>query len=352
MMPEVYIFNPSATDPEAAINALLDTIRPSFVFSVVNAAFSASLLTLFVILLALSTKESRRRVVFRLNVFAICLVLIMGVLTGLTNGKVVVGQLNWLPPSVPLAAITFTIFPPLLCDSILLTRLFALYPLSSTPRVTLLKIFAFPFCIKCARVVVLALLFNNYVRSATTVASVLLNEATTFFRNPYMVAEWAMQIADNMYSVTLFLYNLRARTDSIKRATGMPARIRQIFYISAANFVFPLIFNIVLIIANTAFATTAQLLLAGELLWLVNSYVTVIGVLCATVWFSRSEWVRTRNEPLSDNAFSLKLNLQRVRDTGRECRSELLVVGKRFSAPDMVDLEAEPVTAEDKYYAV
>ncbi|KIK29900.1 hypothetical protein PISMIDRAFT_671884, partial [Pisolithus microcarpus 441] len=50
-----------------------------------------------------------------------------------------------------------TVFPPVLSDSILLTRLSALYPLSSTSLVTLLKIFTFPFCIKCARIVVLTL---------------------------------------------------------------------------------------------------------------------------------------------------------------------------------------------------
>ncbi|KAI6146227.1 hypothetical protein BKA82DRAFT_4158692 [Pisolithus tinctorius] len=66
----------------------------------------------------------------------------------------VIGLAYWFPESVPSAGAAFTIFPPLLCDLILLTRLFALYLLSSTPPTTLLKIFAFPFCIKCAQVVV------------------------------------------------------------------------------------------------------------------------------------------------------------------------------------------------------
>lgn len=60
------------------------------------------------------------------------------------NGKAVVDPFN--PVSVTgvyLAAVVFTVFLPLLYDSILLTRLFALYPLSSTPLNTLLKIFAF-----------------------------------------------------------------------------------------------------------------------------------------------------------------------------------------------------------------
>ncbi|KAI6024554.1 hypothetical protein EDC04DRAFT_2553394, partial [Pisolithus marmoratus] len=92
---------------------------------------------------------------FRLNVFAICIILTMGVLVGIGNGMNIVSQSSQGPTSFYIAPMVFTIIPPLLCDSILLTCLFALYPLSGTPPATLLKIFAFPFCIKCTRVVVL-----------------------------------------------------------------------------------------------------------------------------------------------------------------------------------------------------
>ncbi|KAI6015611.1 hypothetical protein EDC04DRAFT_572440 [Pisolithus marmoratus] len=326
----------SATDPEAIINGFVDFIHPAFVVSVANTAFSASLFTLFVVLLALSTKESRRRTIFRLNVFAICLVLTMGVLVGFSNGKIVLGQLYWLPERDYVAAIAFILFTPLLCDSILLTRLLALYPLSTTRRATLLKIFAFPFCVKCARVVALV---HYLVELSADV-----EDYNAFFRNPNLTAEWAMQIADNMYSVSFFLYNLHVRTSSIKCTVGMPARIRQIFYISAANFVFPLIFNIALIIFITATAATNQLAVIGGLLVLVNSYVTVMGVLCATVWFSRSKLARTRAKPLPDGMFSLKPNLGRVYDNGRKCGSEIMVVGERSDTPGTTDLEAGPVT--------
>ncbi|KAI6136091.1 hypothetical protein F5141DRAFT_1072398 [Pisolithus sp. B1] len=238
----------------------------------------------------------------------------MSILVGFCNGKVVLGQSYWLPESLPSAGIAFTLFPPLLCDSILLTRLFALYPLSSTPPATLLKIIAFPFCVKCARIVVVTL----YIRSA------VLEGYTPFIRDPNLIAEWTMQIADNMYSVSLFLYNLHIG--------GIPACIRQIFYISAANFVFPLIFNIVLIVFFTTIATAGQRLLIGELLVLINSYITVLGVLCATVWFSRSEQIRTRNEPLPRDMFSPKPTLGRVHDDSGQFRSEIVVIGRRRPA--------------------
>ncbi|KAI5999844.1 hypothetical protein F5J12DRAFT_269960 [Pisolithus orientalis] len=317
----------STTDQRAIINGFVNAIRPCFIFAIADVALSASLFTLFVFLLALSTKESRRRLVFRLNVFAICLVLTTSVLVNFTCGKSILGQGYWLPNSIPDAATAFTVFPPFACDSILLTRLFALYPLSSTPRITLLKIFVFPFCIKCARVVVLILFFIDYVRSAIG------THFNPISHNPYLFAELTMQIADNLYSVSLFLYGLRVRTGLIRRAGRMPARIRRIFYIAAANFVFPLIFNIVLIIS----ITTTQLSVTSDLLLLINNFVTVMGLLCATLWFSRSEWVRTRHEPLADGMSPLTLDLRRVHDEGRMHRIETVAAFERLATPDIAD---------------
>ncbi|KAI6015612.1 hypothetical protein EDC04DRAFT_2903712 [Pisolithus marmoratus] len=341
----------SATDPQATINEIIDSIYPAFILSVANAAFCASLFTLFVALLALSTKESRRRLVFRLNVFAICIVLSMGVLVGFGDGEITVNQADPLPAGGPIASAALTVFPPLLFDSILLTRLFALYPLSSTRPATLLKIYTFPFCVKCARVAVLTRFLNEY---ATYVRSATAEDPNPWFHNPNLIAEWTMQIADNMYSVILFLYNLHARTDLIKRG-GMPARIRQIFYVSVANFVFPLLFNIILII----YIMTNQSFVGG-LLIMINNYVTVMGVLCATVWFSRMEWVRSRNDPLSDDMFGLEPSFRMIHDASRK-RESKVVLGKVSSTPDTADLDAGPVrdgerpatlTGKDEYCIV
>ncbi|KAI5998186.1 hypothetical protein EDD15DRAFT_301149 [Pisolithus albus] len=324
-LPHVTSLMSSATDSETIINDYIEGIRPAFVILITNTAFSSSLFTLLVVLLALSTKESRRRVVFRLNVLAICIVLTMAVLVGYGDGKIVLNEIDQLSTALYIASMALTVFPPLLSDSILLTRLFALYPLASTSLVTLLKIFAFPFCVKCARIVVLTFYLKDYSTALIT------GNGNPWYRNPNLIAEWAMQIADNTYSVTLFLYNLRLRTSSMKRG-GMPARIRQIFYISAANFVFPLLFNIVLIIC----IATVQSFDAAALLLLINNYVTVMGVLCATVWFSRSEWVRSRNEPLSDNLLSPEPScLRKVHDAERTFGSETAVSGKESTTFDM-----------------
>ncbi|KAI6032526.1 hypothetical protein EDC04DRAFT_2233735 [Pisolithus marmoratus] len=187
----------SVTDSEATINAFVNAIHPTFDYIIAATACSACLFTLFVILIALSTEESRRRLIFRLNALAICLVLMTSILTGLVNGKAIIDPFNPVATSTYLALIIFAIFPPLLYDSILLTRLIALYPLSNTPLATLLKIFALPFCLKCTRVVVLTLFLNDHVETATA-EGLTLAATSTWFRNPYLITEWAMQIADNI----------------------------------------------------------------------------------------------------------------------------------------------------------
>ncbi|KIK29944.1 hypothetical protein PISMIDRAFT_671912 [Pisolithus microcarpus 441] len=182
---------PSATDAESIINEYVKHIQPFFLILVANTALSASLFTLLVVLLTLSTKESRRRPVFRLNVLAICIALTMGIMFGFGDAKGILKGANQLSAAYYLTSMAFIIFAPLLSDSILLTRLFALYPLSSTSWVTLLKIYAFPFCVKCARIVVLILFLNDYSKIFIT------RDGIALFSNPNLIAEWALQIADN-----------------------------------------------------------------------------------------------------------------------------------------------------------
>ncbi|KAI6045884.1 hypothetical protein EDC04DRAFT_2888471 [Pisolithus marmoratus] len=244
----------SVTGSEVAIDTFIDEIRPSFNYIVADAACSGCLFTLLVVLLGFSTKESRRRLVF---------------------------QLNWEGNSRPVQSGVN--------ESLLLL-------LSSLSTRRYLKIFAFPFCIKCARVAVLALWFNDYVKFGSTIQALVQNQGAIWYRNRNMTAEWTMQTADNLYSVSFFLYNLHVRTSSIRSVSGISERIRQIFYISAANFVFPLLFNIAQIILITADRSPYT----GSLVLLINNFVTVIGILCATLWLSGSEWVRGHKEALAD----------------------------------------------------
>lgn len=335
----------SVTGSESTINAFVDAIHPSFDYLLSCTAFSACLFTLLVVLFAFSTKESRRRVVFRLNVFAICLTLILGILTGLSNGKAITDPFDQVSKNVYIATAAFAVIPPLLYDSILLSRLFALYPVSSTPPATLLKIFAFPFCVKCARIVVISVGLSNYVKSGLNTSSLVQDQLATWFRNPMPIAEWSMQVADNLYSVSLFLYNLHVRTAPVHRtASGIADRIRQIFYISVANFVFPLMFNIAQIVS----VTTDHSPTTGAVLVLINNYVTVMGVLCATLWFSGTEWVRAHNQPQSEDSFPLHAKLGRMHGASGKSGDDILVIGGRSLGADTTNSDVGLMKGSDR----
>ncbi|KAI6149391.1 hypothetical protein BKA82DRAFT_4128613 [Pisolithus tinctorius] len=178
----------------------------------------------------------------------------MGVLMGLTTLKYILEPFSQVSASVFIATVVFLYFLPLLYDSILLTCLFALYPLGSMPPTTLVKIFALPFCIKCARVAIITIAVLDYVWSGIMTNTLTQNnESSAWFHDPYMIAKWTMQIIDNLYSISFFLYNLHVHTLLINRGEH----------------------------------TTMHL--CGVLL-LINSYVTVMGVMCVTLWSSGSEW--------------------------------------------------------------
>ncbi|KAI6102959.1 hypothetical protein F5141DRAFT_241174 [Pisolithus sp. B1] len=101
-----------------------------------------------------------------------------------------------------------------------------------------------------------------------------------------------------MYFVSFFLYKLHVRTRLIKRGKSvhyssdglnvtMPcldmqhAALQDVyarFYIAVSNFVFPLIANAALIIS----IMTDPSVTTGASLMLVNNYVTIMGIMCAT----------------------------------------------------------------------
>ncbi|KAI5998253.1 hypothetical protein EDD15DRAFT_311454 [Pisolithus albus] len=325
---------------EEVVNAYISFVQPSFDIILAGTALSACLSTLLVTLFVFSTRETRRHVVFRLNVLAICLAMTLGILIGLACGKLILDPFNPMWKRFYAAGVAFALYPPILYDSILLTRLFAIYPLSTTPSVTLVKIFAFPFCVKCARVVALSLFFNEYIKYGFTPQAIAQHQDDTWYRNPKITAEWVMQMLDNLYSVSLFLYNLHIRTSLVRRVGGISERIRQVFYISVANFVFPLFFNVAQIILDM----TDRQSTAGAVVIVTNHYVTVIGVLCATLWFSGSEWARTRrSQPISARGLSGKSNSGRVHGSSGEKRGEIMVVEKSLSTLDTGSLEAGPV---------
>ncbi|KAI6037721.1 hypothetical protein EDC04DRAFT_2112489 [Pisolithus marmoratus] len=291
----------NSTSQEVIIANFVENIHAPFTFVIVVTSLCACLVSLLVVLFVFSTADLRRRLIFRLNVIAICFTLILGVLNFVVSGSAILRPFNPIPDSLYVATIVFAIFPPVFYDSILLTRLLALYPVERTPMSTLVRVLAFPLCVKCGRLLVLSLYIHQYLIITPDLTSLTMHAEATWFRNPYLTTEWTLQTFDNLYSSGFFLCKLQSTRRTSSRLTldlfsfpqtsEIGRRMRQILYISAANFVFPVLFNIGQIIC----ITTDRSFYVGTMLLLANSYVSVIGVLCATIWVSGGHYVQRHN---------------------------------------------------------
>ncbi|KAG6329915.1 hypothetical protein ID866_9175 [Astraeus odoratus] len=295
----------TSEETEAIITGFIDGIRAPYTFATLTTSLSACLVTLLVVMFVFSTSESRRRLIFRLNVVAICFALMLGVLNLFVDASAILRPFNPVPQSLYITTIVFALFPPVFYDSILLTRLLALYPVDRTPLPTLVGVLTFPLCVKCGRLIVLSLYMRDYVNSSPDVASLAAHAEATWFRNPYITSEWTLQMFDNLYSSGFFLLKLHTQSAgvspvrlvvdsfefSLPQVGSIGKRIKQIFYISVANFVFPVLFNIGQIVC----ITTDTSYYSGTVLLLTSSYVSVIGVLCATIWVSGGDYFRRHN---------------------------------------------------------
>ncbi|KAI5995815.1 hypothetical protein F5J12DRAFT_785583 [Pisolithus orientalis] len=263
------------SDIQAIITGFIDAVRPQYILVVATAPFCGCLLTLLVILFAFSTPESRSFLVFKLNVIAILVALVTSILNSYLN---MLGFLEPFAPDIALSTcFTFALFAlgsPLFYDSILLLRVLAFYPIRSTPLLMLAKVLTVPILVKCGRLVCLEFtdvstqtqslfLHDYYVEFATY------GPVTDWFRNPYVTSEWGLQVIDNIYSCGFFLYKLYIHDSKISKfrsGSNMIHLIRNVFLVSCANFVFPVIFNIaqmICITTNRSYSTTTVLLLGN-----------------------------------------------------------------------------------------
>lgn len=294
----------STVSPEAIITNFVEGIRDPLTFVLVITSLCACLITLLIVLFVFSTRELRKRLIFRLNVIAICFALTLGVLNFIVSGSAILRPFDPVPQSLYITTIAAALLPPVFYDSILLTRLLALYPVDRTPLPVLIRILAFPICVKCGRLVVLSLYVWHYAGESRDLATFSAHAQATWYRNPFVTTEWTLQMFDNLYSSGLFIYQLHTQSAqmspvaygshvfSFPEVGNIGKRIREIFYISVANFVFPVLFNIGQIICITADPS----FYLGTLLLLSNTYVSVIGVLFATIWVSGGEYVRRQTE--------------------------------------------------------
>ncbi|KAG6816332.1 hypothetical protein H0H93_008184 [Arthromyces matolae] len=266
-------------------------IQPGLTFSLLAAFFGGILIPLLIFLFLFTTPAARRHPVFILNVAI--------VIFGLAFAGLNVGE-QWksmvTPDSPPgdkliFATIVFDVILPIIIDSVLLFRLLAFYPPMTTPRATFIQVLTFPVLVKCGRLASVTL-FLHQMNQTDGQGSIAILAGQLWFRNPYMISEWFLQIADNLYSTLFFFWKLRKFSRGNDKSgfrvqnKSLLAKLRGIFIIALANFVFPLFLNItqlIFIFQDRDYARGTEILLA-------NLYISIFGVLFATVWASARAW--------------------------------------------------------------
>ncbi|THU91849.1 hypothetical protein K435DRAFT_758739, partial [Dendrothele bispora CBS 962.96] len=271
----------------------IEAIRPSLNFILVLTPLGAALVPLIFTLFYFSTPQTRRHPVFILNILACCCGICEAAINAALETKQILYPLEPVSKELLTAVIAFTIVSPLFIDSVLLFRVLAFYPVSSTPRHVLFSILALPVLVKCGRFVAVVMYLHSFTNSSGKLPSVLLASQSTWPRNPYTMTEWTLQMIDNLYASSMFLYKLwqyqRPASNTVMiRSKNLLAHIRSLFLIALGNFVFPVIMNI----ATIVLVATDPSFINGTYILLSNNYVAILGIVFATIWTRKYNWNR------------------------------------------------------------
>ncbi|KAK0432685.1 uncharacterized protein EV420DRAFT_1284203 [Desarmillaria tabescens] len=298
--------------PPAGFNYLA-VIRPSLKLMLLCSAWSSALVPLLFALFLFSSRSLRRTPIFMLNVVSIIMGLALGVLAYYNGVSVIAFH-------ILLSGVTYEFFInalPLFTESILVLRVMTVYPLKSTPRLTLAIVYIPLCCLKVARLanilVFWGIWFPDILAGGNPI--VVAQQSWDF---PCDKIEWSLQMFDNAYASALFLYCLRSsrrvngriECARSKRPTSKSCRrkyserLSTLFWISVSNFVFPVMLSFV----QSILAFDAYLFLDATYIIMSNIYFEIIAVLLATIWSAgsrRSEEQQATTEMSVSGAESL-----------------------------------------------
>ncbi|EGN96386.1 hypothetical protein SERLA73DRAFT_186112 [Serpula lacrymans var. lacrymans S7.3] len=132
------------------------------------------------------------------------------------------------------------------------------------------------------RIINIAFFLHNYISALKGVAISLLAAET--LRNSWRIKlEWILQCVNNLFVSFMFLRRLQRYAVSGQGDSGIGKHFRGLFLIALSNFVFPVVLNIIqlslIFISKSSFSQIA-------LIYLVNNFITIFGVVFATLWIS------------------------------------------------------------------
>ncbi|KAF8844202.1 hypothetical protein BDN67DRAFT_810209 [Paxillus ammoniavirescens] len=272
----------------------LAVIDEGLPFLMIGATMGAVLFAMLLALMFFSTPSMRCSPMFILNIVVVLLGLAGAVLNMYMEIQTFTSPLVSLPTSMILTMSVLNGFTPILVDCILLLRLVAVFPRQRTPRYLWLAIMGVPILIKIARMVNFIFFvvyqtreINNLVKSRTSVggASILLTVL------PNVKIEWIFQVFDDLFSSSLFLWRVY-REGMFEVGQSVSEKVKQLFWISTYNFVFPVLLSLAQIVI---YMINEENYLTALYIEEANFHFSIMGLVFATVWAAEGRWKDERS---------------------------------------------------------
>ncbi|KAJ6499520.1 hypothetical protein C8R47DRAFT_1110993 [Mycena vitilis] len=261
----------------------------------ITTAWASALIPLFIILLVFANREMRRQPLFIMNVIAVLIGIAQGIVTMYAEVKGIVSPLQPVRASIQIGYLSMLLFTPIFVDTILLFRLYIVYPPRSISWLRRLVIFGPPIVFKLVRAACVTVFVVQWSKAINTGSESNLSAGQALWGSqPWTKMEWFLQVFDNCYASTLFIIRIhqgRVTARSLSNATGTTgkrqshaSKSRSLFFIALGNFVFPCMLSLVQLI----FGFQDGNFLNGTYVLLTNVYVEILGVLLATIWVAEN----------------------------------------------------------------
>jgi len=193
----VSIFSPSFMSSLTTGSTV--SLHHFFAVILIVAPLGAILLLIINVLFFFTPRESRKRPVFILNIFACLLGLFQAIYFSCLNSYVILHPDKPVSHPIALTAIAVLLGPPIFIDSISFIQLLAFYPIRSTSLPTLFVILTPTFLWKGARLACLIFFLATYPITRFNGPSSATLPGLVWGRGPWFIVLLALQVADNSY---------------------------------------------------------------------------------------------------------------------------------------------------------
>ncbi|KAJ7019184.1 hypothetical protein C8F04DRAFT_1276553 [Mycena alexandri] len=300
-------------------------VGPALNFIMIAATMGSALIAMLLALFFFSTPSLRRKPVFILNVAGLILGIWYAIAQVYEEFRTLLFPNDPVDPHFILVMGAWVVIVPALIDCILLLRISVVYPYSRTSPATFYFVMGVPILTMIARLINAAIFLDRFVKTINTKTAAGEALQALAFHLPSIKIEWVLQVFDDIFSSAIFLSRVYTQT-MFSHGRTMSQTIRALFWISASNFVFPVILGIAQLATYLANPDSLTPLYIEA----VNFHFTIMGVVFATLWVAEGEWAGTRNfgskesVSASSEVSTIILNTRRQR---RRMNTEISILG-------------------------